>query len=79
MTHSRRKTSLVPFTNSESSKTWKKLASRRLRRRVRLLIMRGWYDIVSKLKNLEVTPSFTDPKEGKIWVNPREDSSRMRK
>ncbi len=79
MSRSKRKHPITGFTTSESDKWWKELASGRLRRRVKLFILRGRYDLAKWLRNEDVTCSFTDPKDGRQIFDPKEHPELMRK
>ena len=79
MTRSRRKHPIIGFTMAESDKWWKQLSSRRLRRKVRRAIRRGWYDMAKWLCGKEVTSLWDSPKDGKHPFDPEKHPECMRK
>ncbi len=79
MSRSKRKHPITGWMTSESDKWWKKWASHRLRRRVKLMILRDWYDVAKWLRSRDITCSFTDPKDGKQVFDPKEHPELMRK
>ena len=79
MSRSKRKNSITGWTISDSDKWWKKLASKRVRRRVKEFLDLDIFDVVEDLENKEVTCSFTAPKDGKQFFDRKKYPKLIRK
>lgn len=76
MSRSMRKTPIVGFTTADSEKTDKRVANRRLRRRVRQLLDEH-SDVLPHVR--EVFNAHDMSKDGKGWFDPKRFPQYMRK
>lgn len=78
MSRSRKKTPISGITKADSEKDDKRLAHRRLRRRVnQTLSVRPEVEVLPVLR--EVSDPWTMPKDGKYWYDPRRFPGVLRK
>lgn len=78
MSRSRKKTPISGITTADSEKYDKRLAHRRLRRRVKqTLAVQPEADVLPALR--EVSDPWTMPKDGRYWYDPNRFSGVLRK